>query len=143
MFFELFELFQDPKWTKISFFSKSKPLNENRIDRNFIYVPLDLPPAWFGLNTHREKAYWIWKLAKIMFFHINFWKLWKKSNFRAEKTILNFFLKSSDNDSGWFVGCFLTRNTLRNHPRPTTMDMERFYEKKIFELFWNFFGLKS
>ena len=85
--------FPGPQVNKNFIFSKSKPLNENRIDRFLIYVPLDLPLAWFGLNTHREKAYSIWKLVKIMFFHINFWKLWKKSNFRAEKSIFKFFFE--------------------------------------------------
>ena len=66
--FEVFQFFQDRRWTKISFFSKSKPLDENRFDRNFIHVILDLSLAWFGLNTHREKAYWIWKFVKISLF---------------------------------------------------------------------------
>ena len=34
-------------------FSKSKPLNENRLDRNLIYVPLHTSLAWFDLSIHR------------------------------------------------------------------------------------------
>ena len=60
--------FPGPQVNKNFIFSKSKPLNENRIDRFLIYVPLDLPLAWFGLNTHSKRAYWIRKLVKIMFF---------------------------------------------------------------------------
>ena len=44
---------------KTFIFSKSKPLNENRIDRFLIYVPLDPTLAWFGLSIHMKKAYWI------------------------------------------------------------------------------------
>ena len=80
--FNFFEFFFDLKsyafWASWAFpgsqvnksfiFSKSKPLNENRIDRFLIYVSLDLPLAWFGLNIHSKKAYWIWKLVKITFF---------------------------------------------------------------------------
>jgi len=40
---------------KIFIFSKSNPLNENRIDRNLIYVPFDHHLAWCGLKTHRKK----------------------------------------------------------------------------------------
>ena len=51
--------FPGPQVNKNFIFSKSKPLNENRIDRFLIYVPLDPPLAWFGLITHMKKAYWI------------------------------------------------------------------------------------
>ena len=85
-FFGLLKPFQDSKWTKISFFfSKSKPLNENRIDSFLIDVPLDLPLAWFGLNTHRKKSYWIWKLVKISLFWVKYVKI-QKSNLKLQKS---------------------------------------------------------
>ena len=91
--FQLFWIFFDLKsyafWASWAFpgsqvnenfiFSKSKPLNENRIDRFLIYVPLDPPLAWFGLSTHMKKAYWIWKLAKISLFWVKYVKIQKKT----------------------------------------------------------------
>ena len=77
--------FPRPQVNKNSLFSKSKAVNENRIDRNFIYVPVDLPLAWFGLNTHREKAYWIWKLAKISLFWVKYVKI-QKSTLKLQKS---------------------------------------------------------
>ena len=60
-------------------------LNENCIDRNLIYVTLDLPLAWFGLNTHMKKAYWIWKLAKISLFWVKYVKT-QKSTLKLQKS---------------------------------------------------------
>ena len=92
-FFQLFKNFFDLKsyafWASRAFpgpqvnknfiFSKSKPFNENRIDRFLINVPRDLPLFWFGLNTHRKKAYWIWKLVKISLFWVKYVKIQKSS----------------------------------------------------------------
>ena len=77
--------FPGPQVNKNFIFSKSKPLNENRIDRFLIYVPLDLPLAWFGLNTHSKKAYWIWKLVKISSFWVKYVKI-QKSNLKLQKS---------------------------------------------------------
>ena len=79
--------FPGPQVNKNFIFSKSKPLNENRIDRFLLYVPLDPPLAWFGLNTLSKKAYWIWKLVKISLFWMKYVKIQKsslklKSNFQ-------------------------------------------------------------
>ena len=71
--------FPGPQVNKNFIFSKSKPLNENRIDRFLIYVPLDPPLAWFGLSTHMKKAYWIWKLARISLFWVKYVKIQKKT----------------------------------------------------------------
>ena len=71
--------FPGPQVNKNFIFSKSKSLNENRIDRFLIYVPLDPPLAWFGLSTHMKKAYWIWKLAKISLFWVKYVKIQKKT----------------------------------------------------------------
>ena len=77
--------FPGPQVNKNFIFSKSKPLNENRIDRFLIYVLLDLPLAWFGLSIHMKKAYWIWKLAKISLFWVKYVKI-QKSNLKLQKS---------------------------------------------------------
>ena len=73
-FFDFFEFFWLEKlwfwaFSRISWameaqkihFSKSKPLNENRLDQNFILVPLNTLLALFDLAIHIKRAYWIWK----------------------------------------------------------------------------------
>ncbi len=77
--------FPGPQVNKNFIFSKSKPLNENRIDRFLIYVLLDLPLAWFGLSIHMKKAYWIWKLAKISLFWVKYVKI-QKSSLKLQKS---------------------------------------------------------
>ena len=77
--------FPGPQVNKNFIFSKSKPLNENRIDRFLLYVPLDLPLAWFGLNTLSKKAYWIWKLVKISLFWMKYVKI-QKSSLKLQKS---------------------------------------------------------
>ena len=77
--------FPGPHVNKNFIFSKSKPLNENRIDRILIYVLLDLPLAWFGLNTHSKKAYWIWKLVRISLFWVKYVKI-QKSSLKLQKS---------------------------------------------------------
>ena len=77
--------FPGPQVNKNFIFSKSKPLNENRINRFLIYVPLDPPLAWFGLSTHSKKAYWIWKLVKISLFWVKYVKI-QKSSLKLQKS---------------------------------------------------------
>ena len=77
--------FPGPQVNKNFNFSKSKPLNENRIDRFLNYVPLDPPLAWVGLSTHMKKAYWIWKLAKISLLWVKYVKI-QKSTLKLQKS---------------------------------------------------------
>ena len=77
--------FPGPQVNKNFIFKKSKPLNENCIDRFLIYVPLDPPLVWFGLSTHMKKAYWIWKLAKISLFWVKYVKI-QKSSLKLQKS---------------------------------------------------------
>ena len=77
--------FPGPQVNKNFIFSKSKPLNENRIDRFLNYVPLDPPLAWFTLSTHMKKAYWIWKLAKISLLWVKYVKI-QKSSLKLQKS---------------------------------------------------------
>ena len=77
--------FPEPQVNKNFIFSKSKPLNKNRINIFMIYVPLDPPLAWFGLSTHSKKAYWIWKLVKISLFWVKYVKI-QKSSLKLQKS---------------------------------------------------------
>ena len=55
--FEHFQAFPGLWKHKKSIFSKSKPLNENRLDKNFILVPLNTPLALFDVGIHIKRAY--------------------------------------------------------------------------------------
>ena len=133
----LFKLFQDPGCTKKFIFSKSKTLNENRIDRNFIYAPLDLPLAWFGLNTRRKKTYWIWKLAKISLFWAKYAKT-QKSLPTFKKVKFSEWIKFSNNIFWVFERFFEPRGILRKRFGPIWMYIERFYELKKKRFLSNF-----
>ena len=90
--------FPGPQVNKNFIFSKSKPLNENRIDRFLIYVLLDLPLAWFGLSIHMKKAYWIWKLAKISLFWVKYVKI-QKPSLKFQKVKFSKWIKFSNSIS--------------------------------------------
>ena len=122
---------------KTFIFSKSKPLNENRIDRFLIYVPLDPPLAWFGLSTHMKKAYWIWKLAKIDLFWVKYVKT-QKSTLKLQKSQIFKIDKLSNNISWVFEMSFGPHWMLRKQFGPIWMYSQRFYENEKNRFFSNF-----
>ena len=91
-FFEIFwlEILCFLKFSSFSKISGAQKFICFKIDRKLIRASLDLPLVWLGLNIHREKSYWIWKLAKVLFFLVNFWKIWKNPIFKP-KNLFQFF----------------------------------------------------
>ena len=80
--FEHFQAFPELWRHKKSIFSKSKPLNENRLDNLF---------ASFHVNIHRKRANWIWKPTTIMLFYSIFQKSWKIAFFSPKIDFQKFF----------------------------------------------------